>query len=243
MGSTLATTEKNGSLATIGNFEKVLVQGDLSVLSEPERIAYYGQVCESVGLNPLTKPFEYLKLNGKLILYALKGCTDQLRKVHGISVSEPRIQFEEGLVVVSVTARDKNGREDSDIGAVALGNLQGEARANAIMKAISKAKRRVTMSICGLGMLDETEVETIPAAQVVPGGVQIISQAQGNRLWTIAKKAGHNEESARKLLGQFGFESFKQITTDRYDEICSAAADPELAATLNAVNAEVEGEF
>jgi len=29
---------------------------------------------------------------------------------------------------------------------------------------ITKAKRRVTLSICGLGMLDETEVETIPGA-------------------------------------------------------------------------------
>jgi hypothetical protein len=31
----------------------------------------------------------------------------------------------------------------------------------------TKAKRRVTLSICGLGMLDETEVETIPGAEVV----------------------------------------------------------------------------
>jgi hypothetical protein len=30
------------------------------------------------------------------------------------------------------------------------------------MKAETKAKRRVTLSICGLGLLDETEVETVP---------------------------------------------------------------------------------
>ena len=33
---------------------------------------------------------------------------------------------------------------------------------NAKLKAITKAKRRVTLSICGLGFLDETEIETIP---------------------------------------------------------------------------------
>ena len=33
------------------------------------------------------------------------------------------------------------------------------------MKAETKAKRRVTLSICGLGMLDETEVESIPDAR------------------------------------------------------------------------------
>ena len=36
------------------------------------------------------------------------------------------------------------------------------------MKAVTKAKRRVTLSICGLGMLDETEVESIPGAKAVP---------------------------------------------------------------------------
>jgi hypothetical protein len=34
------------------------------------------------------------------------------------------------------------------------------------MKAITKSKRRVTLSICGLGMLDESEIETIPQSQI-----------------------------------------------------------------------------
>ena len=36
------------------------------------------------------------------------------------------------------------------------------ALANAIMKTETKAKRRATLSICGLGFLDESEIETIP---------------------------------------------------------------------------------
>ena len=43
-------------------------------------------------------------------------------------------------------------------------NLKGEALANAMMKAETKAKRRATLSICGLALLDELEVETIPNA-------------------------------------------------------------------------------
>ena len=42
--------------------------------------------------------------------------------------------------------------------------LAGDALVNAKLKAITKAKRRVTLSICGLGFLDETEIETIPTA-------------------------------------------------------------------------------
>jgi hypothetical protein len=44
-------------------------------------------VCQSLGLNPLIKPFEYLWLNGKLRLYTLRDCADQLRRLHGISIS------------------------------------------------------------------------------------------------------------------------------------------------------------
>ena len=46
-------------------------------------------------------------------------------------------------------------------GAVPIAGLKGEEFANALMKAETKAKRRATLSICGLGVLDETEVETI----------------------------------------------------------------------------------
>jgi hypothetical protein len=47
-----------------------------------------------------------------------------------------------------------------------LGNLKGDALANALMKSETKAKRRVTLSIAGLGWLDETELETIPVAKI-----------------------------------------------------------------------------
>lgn len=145
--------------------EKVLVDGDLSKLAPAERLQYYKAVCESVGLNPLTKPFEYIHLNGKLRLYALKGATDQLRNVHGISIERLDTLLQDDLVVVTATAKDRSGRIDSDTGAVPLANLKGEAKANAIMKAITKAKRRVTLSMVGLGMLDESEVESIPGAK------------------------------------------------------------------------------
>lgn len=57
------------------------------------------------------------------------------------------------------------GRCDESIGAVSIAGLQGEALANAVMKAETKSKRRVTLSICGLAFLDETEVDSIPNAQ------------------------------------------------------------------------------
>ena len=66
--------------------ESVLISGDLSKLSPTDRMDYYQAVCASLGLNPLTKPFDYIQLNGKLQLYALKAATDQLREKHNISI-------------------------------------------------------------------------------------------------------------------------------------------------------------
>jgi hypothetical protein len=147
--------------------EKVVIGGDLAALSPQERLSYYKQVCESVGLNPLTKPFEYIKLNNKLTLYAKRDATDQLRKIHGVSIKIVAREKVDELYIVTAQATDKSGRTDESVGAVSLGNLKGDAAANAIMKAETKAKRRVTLSIAGLGLLDETEISSIPSAEQV----------------------------------------------------------------------------
>src|SRR4029077_13307885 len=49
-------------------------------------------------------------------------------------------------------------------GAVSIKGLGGQLLANAYMKAETKAKRRGTLSICGLGWMDETEADSIPGA-------------------------------------------------------------------------------
>ena len=144
--------------------EAVVIEGDLARLSPQERVGYYRQVCNSVGLNPMTRPFDYIKLNGKLTLYAKRDAADQLRQIHGVSVKLISKDVEDGLLVVHVAAEDKHGRRDEDIGAVQVAGLKGEARANAMAKAMTKAKRRVTLSICGLGWLDESEVADNPGA-------------------------------------------------------------------------------
>lgn len=150
--------------------QMVLLSGDLARLTFEQRTNYYRSVCESVGLNPLTQPFEYLKLQGKEKLYARKDATDQLRFIHRVSI-DPRgftRELIDGVYVVTATAALPSGRMDVSTGAVPIEGLRGEAKANAMMKAETKAKRRVTLSICGLGMLDETEIDSIPGAQRVP---------------------------------------------------------------------------
>lgn len=147
--------------------EQVLITGDLNRLTAEQRNIYYKSVCESLGLNPLTRPFDYIVLNGKLTLYARKDCTDQLRSLRGISIRLVTRESIEGVAIVTAQATDRAGRIDESTGAVSVTGLKGEALANAIMKAETKAKRRVTLSICGLGFTDETEVESIPSARFI----------------------------------------------------------------------------
>lgn len=155
------------AVTDMAKIEQVLMAGDLSQLKPEERVSYYRMVCESVGLNPLTKPFEYITLNGRLTLYARKDCTDQLRQARNVSIMIVAREFTEGCYVVTARAILPSGRTDESIGAVPVETLKGEARANALMKCETKAKRRVTLSVCGLGMLDETEVDSIPSAKPV----------------------------------------------------------------------------
>ena len=163
MAEELATT-------VVSSYERALILGDLAGLKQDERLNYYKAVCESVGLNPLTKPFDYITLNGKMVLYATRACTDQLRKIHGVSVLELKKEWQEGVLSVVCKVSDKSGRTDVATGALMVLNLKGNDLANALMKAETKAKRRATLSICGLGVLDETEIETIPYSVIDRAG-------------------------------------------------------------------------
>jgi hypothetical protein len=115
-------------------------------------------------------PTEYLTLNGKLRLYALRDCADQLRRLHGISIHIVNRERLQDIYVVTARAQDKTSCEDESTGAVALGSLKGDALANALMQAGTKAKRRVTLSLAGLGWLDESEISSIPGATVHHSG-------------------------------------------------------------------------
>ncbi len=162
MSKEIAVTDKKPISAQA--LASVILGGDLSVLKPEDKVIYYNKVCEVVGLNPLTKPFDYIVLNRKEVLYANKGCSEQLREIHHVSIKIVSTQTHGGVYVVVVEGSMPGGRVDSATGAVAISGLSGEALANAFMKCETKAKRRLTLSICGLNMLDETEVASIPGA-------------------------------------------------------------------------------
>jgi hypothetical protein len=149
------------------SIEALISTGDIGKMSPEQRIGYYKTLCEATGLNPVGQPFEYMTLQGKTVLYAKRQAAEQLRKLHSISIKIISRTTENDTHSVVARATTPDGRCDESVGAVSIANLKGDALANAFMKAETKAKRRVTLSLCGLGMLDESEIETIPNARRV----------------------------------------------------------------------------
>lgn len=203
--------------------EALVVEGDLSKLTPAQRVEYYSRVCQSLGLNPLTRPFQYIKLQNKLTLYATRDATDQLRRKLNISVRPVRREFVLGdtLYVVEVEA-ELAGRKDFATAAVAVKGLEGDALANALMKAETKAKRRVTLSIAGLGFLDETEVATIAEAEPANGDAvypepveEPVTQTQLKAIHVAKRKLGLNDDEYRAVLAEYGVQSSKELTKEQ----------------------------
>jgi hypothetical protein len=157
--------------------ESLVLRGDLSGLTPVQRASHYRRVCDSLGLNPDSQPLTYLRLNGKEILYASRGATDQLAAIHRVNrkiIDGPKVIDLGGQKIVYCVAEAShpNGRTET-----AIATIQMSDPANVLMKAETKAKRRATLSILGLGMLDETEIESIPAEVKQPGGTVDLSLA------------------------------------------------------------------
>lgn len=147
--------------------EAVVAKGDVALLSPAQRVAWYRARCEAAGLDPRTQPFEYLTLKGgKIKLYATKAATDQLIASRRLTTQILDRRHDPDLAIYEVTCRVTfpDGHTVDDMAAVDVWNLKGEDLCNAVMKCVTKSKRRTVLSACGLGMLDESELETIPGA-------------------------------------------------------------------------------
>lgn len=210
----------------------LILKGDISGLDNSQRVKYVTSLCDRLGLDPMTQPFKILKLQGKEVLYADKGCTQQLCKIYGISTEVTKKEKFEDVYVVTVRASNKDGRFTDEDGAVTIGTSKGDILANALMKAVTKAKRRSVLAFCGLGILDETEIETIPHAQaidVTPSAngnshkeekntafinpeEQLITNEQGDALLKILKQKGYTKENLKQMIGdKWGLNSLKEI--------------------------------
>lgn len=175
----MSTTKEKAVVKQEGKLDadivaSLVINGDLSKLTQQQKVDYYKMFCERIGLDSLSQPFKLLRLNGKEILYCDRTGAQQLNKVHNVSHEIKARETFNDCYVVTAQASTPNGRRTESIGAVPVANLKGDSYCNAIMKAETKAKRRATLDLLGLGILDETETDSIP------GNVQKIEMTIDN---------------------------------------------------------------
>lgn len=177
----------------------IITNGDLSKLSADQKVSYYRNFCERLGLDPLSQPFKLLRLNGKEILYCDRSGTQQLNKLHSVSHEIRAREIVNGCYVVTSQASTPDGRHTESIGAVPIENLRGDNLCNAMMKAETKAKRRATLDLLGLGILDETETETIPAIEAkMPAPVAAAPKAEAPKPTPVTAEAEKPKKATAK---------------------------------------------
>lgn len=148
--------------------ESLVMRGDISGLTAPQRVQYYLHTCNELGLNPNAQPFAFLKLNGKEVMYPTRGATDQLARIHQVNreiIDGPKVIDLAGTKLLYAVCRASlpSGRIETSTAAVPIPS-GAEPVANAVMKVETKARRRATLAILGLALTDESEMDTIPAA-------------------------------------------------------------------------------
>lgn len=213
--------------------EAALMKNDYSKLSADQKVIVYKRVCESVGLNYMTHPFGfYRQKDGTEKMYAQRTCADQLRAIHGVSLVEMKEEFRDDVFSVIVTMKTKDGRQDIDRGDVFVGGLKGLDLANARMRAMTKAKRRCTLSLCGLGWLDESEVQDSPGLRTVPLQIdqpkaddlsaEDIKERLKIAFANYAHKTGKKgAELAKEIQEKFGVNNFTFLTNEQSATILS----------------------
>ena len=106
------TTTALSTSASNEVLDRIVTRGDISQLTPTDRLVYYRSMCERIGVDPLTQPFQFLTLSGKQVLYATKSCTEQLRVIHGISVTDLSTSTTGDVFVVVAKVQNAKGRID-----------------------------------------------------------------------------------------------------------------------------------
>ena len=196
----------------VRTFDSFVTRGDWSGLGPRDRALAYAKICEQHGLNPFSQPFAFLRLNGKEVLYATRGATDQLAAIHKLNreiVDGPKVVDIAGTKVGYAVARvtHPNGRIETSTATLPLVDP-----VNLYMKLETKAKRRATLSILGLGLLDEQELETIPASakgeatQVDPAQLRMVDATPPTE--TPAEEAAPAEQAEEEGPSSRAFSAY-----------------------------------
>ena len=224
-----------------------LIRGDVSSVPRESLLRYIFTFCERVGISPLAVPFSLMKTQRGMQLFANRNFYDAVASKYSVSRECVGEGFFEGtkLYYTRYRATTPDGRVTEDMALVDTTGLNGNDLANAIMKAHTKGRNRVTRAHLGFPFPDETEAETVPGASVVsieevpsasngePQQDEALpnpeppraSREQIKRIHALAQRLGMDENTYRAFLEQrFGVRSSKSLTPEQAEELAREMA-------------------
>lgn len=191
--------------------EHILGTGDLSQLSSSQRVHHYLHLCRSLGLNPASRPFDWIEFydpetrGKKLTLYLNQSGASQLRRIHQISAHFTRREQAGDLFVVEAEGRTPDGRTATASKYVPITGQDGKAligqrRANALMKCETGALRRLTLAMVGLTSGPDTDEAEDARMVVVDGNGEVIRHP------SRAQRAVAADPGMARVLGEPRYE-------------------------------------
>lgn len=210
-------------------------------------LALFGMICQRMGLDPFSKQIYAIERKGR---WTFQVSIDGLRAIAertGVYAGSDEPLYDEGLDLFSF---EESGRKIPKVCKVTVWKIAGgvrcpfvgiaryseskqntpnwsqmpahmlavRAEAHALRKAFPQVKQ---MEEYASVIEQEVAIVEEPLPAITPSGV--ITQAQVQRLWTIASAANTDPEVLKRyLMDNYGWESSKDITPDVYEELCAS---------------------
>lgn len=224
---------------------RATMNGDWKGVSDADRMRFLKHMCDALSIPLVLNPFKFIDMKGKTQLYSTAEAAFSLARKNKMTVkiTEEKFDKESQILTIRVTATHPKGEQSDDVGKLYLGGLTGQDRANAEMKAVTKAKRRAIFSALGLSVMDEDEIkhlrnldqpatqESLPAEEISQAEViEGTDEDQQARVMLFDEAVGENglfEANAE------GFERFIKDQLGKTLKDLNAAECEDLAAKLN----------
>lgn len=238
--ATKATSTERDKMST-SEIDAIVMTGDLTKLSPDQRLIHYKNVCEFMEIDYRTHPLEYLNVddpNGgrRLILYALRSATDQIRRNKKIKITKLYKELSEDVVTYICEGEDKEGITEISTGSIGIKGKRGPDLANAFMAAETKAKRRMTLAFSGSGLLDETEIADINAPTSLPAGAGVT--AAQNVTAPVASSAAGTEVKLTEVREDDGRLNRPPTAKEKHEKVRSEALKQLTEKTKNITEIE-----
>ena len=154
------------------------------LLTDPEKKDMYNKMCQVYNVPVDIAPLDFVQIKDKAtkkvfaeFLYANSTCTKYIMARDGLSSRVVRrdIDANDAVFIVEVS---KGDRSVEGVGAKSLKGAAYDTRTNSIMHAHTKAERRAVLTYSGMGILDESEISSIPNAAPAPAGERVADSVE-----------------------------------------------------------------